>query len=50
MVIVDICERMGWDYHTYMDQPYWFIKHLNEKNIGREKALDYKAKKNKHGR
>jgi len=26
-----ICEKMGWDYYTYINQPSWFIKGLNKK-------------------
>jgi hypothetical protein len=25
MLIAAICERMGWDYHTYRAQPKWFL-------------------------
>jgi len=31
MVIAAICERMGWDYHTYLNQPLWFIRLLMRK-------------------
>jgi len=31
MVIVALCERLGWDYHTYMAQPTWFVEGLLEK-------------------
>ena len=24
--IASICLEMGWDYHTYMSQPVWFVK------------------------
>jgi len=26
MNIALICYKMGWDYHTYMNQPTWFIR------------------------
>lgn len=25
MVTVLLCEKMGWDYYTYLRQPLWFI-------------------------
>lgn len=25
-MIVIICEKMGWDYFTYLNQPDWFIE------------------------
>jgi hypothetical protein len=25
MLIVSICERLGWTYQDYMNQPVWFI-------------------------
>jgi hypothetical protein len=25
MLMAAICERMGWDFHTYQQQPKWFI-------------------------
>jgi len=33
MAIVVICEMYGWDYHTYMNQPVWFIDLIKEKII-----------------
>lgn len=39
MVIVALCERMGWDFYTYMAQPTWFIAGLIEKlKIDAQKA------------
>jgi len=26
MITVYVCERMGWDYFTYMSQPQWFLE------------------------
>jgi len=31
MIAVALCERLGWDFHTYMAQPTWFIEALIEK-------------------
>ena len=33
MLMVSICEKMGWTYHEYMRQPRWFIKLLVSKMI-----------------
>lgn len=39
MIIVAVCELYGWDYHTYMAQPFWFIQLILEKmRIDAEKA------------
>lgn len=31
MVIAAICEKMSWDYHTYLAQPLWFLRLLARK-------------------
>jgi hypothetical protein len=31
MVIACLCEKMGWDYYTYLDQPVWFVELLIQK-------------------
>ena len=31
MMIAALCEKMGWDYHTYCAQPHWFIRLLIRK-------------------
>lgn len=31
MLIAAVCEKMGWDYHTYMEQPVWFLRLLAHK-------------------
>ncbi len=31
MMIAVVCERMGWDYYTYLAQPLWFIRLLLRK-------------------
>lgn len=28
--MVEICRQFGWDYHTYLAQPIWFIKLILE--------------------
>ncbi len=39
MLIVSICEKFGWTYQEYMDQPLWFIDLLLAKaDIDRQKA------------
>lgn len=29
--MVVICEKMGWTYYEYMEQPAWFLELLKEK-------------------
>lgn len=31
MIVAIVCERMHWDYHTYLAQPTWFIELLLSK-------------------
>jgi len=31
MIMVEICEMMGWTYQEYWDQPNWFIEVIREK-------------------
>mgnify|MGYP007071573818 CR=1 FL=1 len=31
MIVAIICEKMGWDYYTYLDQPTWFVELLIQK-------------------
>lgn len=31
MLIIEICEKFGWDYHRFLDQPAWFIELIVEK-------------------
>lgn len=26
--MVYVCHNMGWDYHTYISQPEWFIEEV----------------------
>ena len=26
MMVVVICEKFGWDYYTYYNQPDWFLE------------------------
>lgn len=33
MQIVLICEKFGWDWHTYMEQPKEFLDLIREKLI-----------------
>lgn len=41
MAIVVLCQRMGWDYWTYLSQPTWFVDLLMEKmNIDAKKEKD----------
>lgn len=39
--MIYICREFGWDYHTYMAQPVWFLEHvlqfLDTENKEREK-------------
>jgi len=32
IIIVEICERFGWTYQEYLEQPAWFIDLIIEKN------------------
>jgi len=25
MIIVDVCQRFGWTYQEYLEQPEWFL-------------------------
>lgn len=31
MIVAVICEKMGWDYHTYQAQPLWFTELIVKK-------------------
>ncbi len=31
MLVIEVCERFGWDYHTYMSQPAWFLDLITSK-------------------
>lgn len=31
MLIIEICEKFGWDYYKFLDQPAWFIELIVEK-------------------
>lgn len=31
MQIVNICQLFGWDYHTYMQQPIFFLQLISDK-------------------
>jgi hypothetical protein len=45
--MLEICERMGWTYDEYMDQPAWLLDllvHKMEIEAKKEKSLT-----NKHG-
>lgn len=43
MEIVEICQLFGWDYHTYMNQPVFFIQLIIDKlTIDREEAKKQK--------
>ena len=33
MLIVAVCEKMGWDYFTYQKQPSWFVDLIIEQMI-----------------
>lgn len=26
MLILELCEKYGWDYYTYLNQPSWFLE------------------------
>ena len=39
MMEVIICQKMGWDYYTYIHQPTWFLELIRIKlKIDNEKA------------
>lgn len=31
MLVIEICQRMHWDYYTYISQPQWFIEMIIDK-------------------
>jgi len=31
MMVVSICQEMGWDYYQYLNQPRWFIGLVKDK-------------------
>jgi hypothetical protein len=45
MLIVSICERFGWTYQEYMDQPLWFIDLLLAKMDIDRQMMEKKLKK-----
>jgi len=45
MLIVSICKEYGWDYHTYLNQPIWFIDLIMERmKIDAKKAKQEELK------
>ena len=42
-----MCKRMGWDYHTYMKQPQWFIETIKLMDSIDADFADIQTKKNK---
>jgi len=32
ILIIEICERYGWTYDQYLDQPQWFIDTIIQKS------------------
>jgi len=45
MEMVAICQEMGWDYWTYMNQPQWFLDLLRDKLVLDSKELKKESKK-----
>ncbi len=50
MYIIDVCERFGWTYDQYMDQPDWFLTLLKEKYVRDNKAKEMEIKKLHRGK
>lgn len=48
MLIVVICEKYGWDYHTYMSQPEWFLSLIHQRMLLDAKKEKHEASKAKH--
>lgn len=46
MLAVEICEQMGWDYHTYREQPQEFIDAIEAKIVAKSRYNNYIDKKN----
>ena len=45
MLMVAICETMGWDYFQYLEQPSWFVDLIIEKmSIDAKKAKEDERK------
>lgn len=49
MQIVAVCERFGWTYQEYLDQPTWFLTLIREKAIRDNKAEELRRNKLKRG-
>ena len=47
MMIAVICEHYKWDYHTYKEQPNWFLRVICEKyEIDRQKEQRERRQQN----
>jgi hypothetical protein len=45
LIMVEICERMGWDWYTYHNQPAWFIQLIEHKMGIEAKRQEREAKR-----
>jgi hypothetical protein len=52
-VIAEICEKFGWTYNEYMEQPMWFLETIVEKLKQENEVMRIKQreaeKKNNYG-
>lgn len=46
MLIIEICEKFGWDYYQFLDQPAWFIELIVEKMKAEARERKRKEKNN----
>ena len=49
MLIVSICQEMGWTYQEYMEQPKWFIDLVKDKLQIDGENIRKQINKTKHG-
>lgn len=45
MLMATICERFGWTYEEFMNQPVFFIELIREKMVRDNKEQELQAKK-----
>jgi hypothetical protein len=44
IIIIEICEKFGWDYYQFLQQPIWFIELIIEKNKAEARELKRREK------
>ena len=46
ILMIEICERFGWDYYRFLNQPSWFIDLIIEKIKAEARELKRRQKNN----